>query len=74
MTLNPLLLDRSTGATRPHEFAVHQTSRLLRSFAAAPRFRFDGGEEEQGLGDPAASWAHQTGVSALAIDRFDGKM
>lgn len=92
--MNSLLLERSAGRVGPNEFARVQTTALLRSFAAAPRFRFDGGERaargalsqasrisgrsegRNGGNDEAKTslWAHQAGVSALAVERFDGRM
>jgi DNA excision repair protein ERCC-8 len=85
--MNPLLFERSTGKLGPNEFARIQSTSLLRSFSAAPRFRFDGGEydtsstasaaSDSGGGDGierASIWAHQAGVSALALERFDGRM
>jgi DNA excision repair protein ERCC-8 len=86
--MNALLLERSSGNLGPAEFARIQTTWLLRSFSAAPRLRFDGGERAAGSSNtstagnsedvddaPRASlWAHQAGVSALALERFDGRM
>lgn len=90
--MNQLLFERSSGNIGPNVFARIQTSSLLRSFSAAPRLRFDGGEREPsaGQGGSAAAsvrgtvpdgdssgpalWAHQAGVSALALERFDGRL
>lgn len=93
--MNALLLERSSGSLGPNEFARIQTTWLLRSFSAAPRLRFGGGERAasdsstttaaagssgaagngNGGDAPRASlWAHQAGVSALALERFDGRM
>lgn len=82
--MNQLLFERSTGNLGPNVFARLETTRLLRSFAAAPQFRFDGGERgtklEDGevsqavLGERVDIWAHQAGINSLAIDRFDGRM
>ncbi len=95
--MNLLLLDRSSGSLGPNRFARLQAAALLRSFAPAPRFRFDGGEpvttastglETQGGGsavsasqsalrrDPSrpSIRAHPAGVSALALERFDGRL
>ena len=76
--MNPLLFERSSGSLGPNGFARIQTASLLGSFAAALRFRFDGGERAvSGSGDEASRaslWAHQAGVSALALERFDGRM
>ncbi|KAH8905607.1 WD40 repeat-like protein [Coniochaeta sp. PMI_546] len=79
--MNELLFERSTGNLGPNAFARLQTTQLLRSFRPAPHFRFDGGEtgisgnHEDDDDDPAvALWAHQAGVNALALDRFDGRI
>lgn len=80
--MNQLLLDRATGAIGPNVFARLQTSQLLTSFRPAPQYRFDGGERGVAVNDGEASssdaatsiWAHQAGVSALALERFDGRM
>ncbi|KAJ3573925.1 hypothetical protein NPX13_g4529 [Xylaria arbuscula] len=80
--MNQLLLERSTGAVGANVFARLETTRLLTSFQPSPQYRFDGGERgvavhdgEASSSDAAASiWAHQAGVSALALERFDGKI
>jgi DNA excision repair protein ERCC-8 len=83
--MNELLFDRSTGSVGPNVFARLQTTKLLQSFRAAPHIRFDGGERGTAIqqDEPGSSegptlrrgiWAHQAGVNALAIDRFDGRM
>ncbi|KAL2175854.1 WD40-repeat-containing domain protein [Thermothelomyces heterothallicus CBS 202.75] len=95
--MNLLLFERSSGRLGPDEFARIQATTLLRSFARAPHFRFDGGERDASVpvgrgnravasaadgsgsgGDAAARrvslWAHQAGVSALALERFDGRI
>ncbi|KAK3901690.1 hypothetical protein C8A05DRAFT_44721 [Staphylotrichum tortipilum] len=96
--MNPLLLERSSGSLGANQFARLQAAALLRSFAAAPRFRFDGSEhatvpstglETQGAGSAVSTpenaargddasrpaiRAHQAGVSALALERFDGRL
>lgn len=82
--MNQILFERSTGNVGPNEFAKLHTSQLIRSFQPAPHFRFDGGERgavgATGNGDVVADgvktplWAHQAGVNALALDRFDGRM
>lgn len=82
--MNHLLFERSTGNLGPNVFARLQTTRLLNSFRPAPEFRFDGGErgtairdDENGsiAPDPASAlWAHQAGVKALALERFDGRI
>ncbi|KAI0974127.1 WD40-repeat-containing domain protein [Xylaria arbuscula] len=80
--MNQLLIDRSTGAVGPNAFARLQTTRLLTSFQPSPQYRFDGGERGVAVHDGEASssdavtsiWAHQAGVSALALERFDGRI
>ncbi|PQE33004.1 hypothetical protein CJF32_00001486 [Rutstroemia sp. NJR-2017a WRK4] len=82
--MNQLLFDRSTGNLDPKAFARIQTSQLLHAIQPAPNLQFNGGEnaisnngdERRRNRDPAEPklWAHQTGVNALAIDRFDGKI
>jgi DNA excision repair protein ERCC-8 len=83
--MNELLFERSTGNLGPGAFARLQTTQLLRSFAAAPWFRFDGGEQGTAIsndedgsstrsGTKTQIWAHQTGVNALAVERFDGRL
>ncbi|KAI3326123.1 WD40 repeat-like protein [Xylariaceae sp. AK1471] len=80
--MNQLLFERSTGALGPNVFARLQTTQLLKSFRPAPQYRFDGGERSTAINDGEASspdaatsfWAHQAGVSALALERFDGRI
>ncbi|KAK4149957.1 hypothetical protein C8A00DRAFT_37446 [Chaetomidium leptoderma] len=89
--MNSFLFERSSGNLGPNEFARLQTASLLKSFAAAPRLRFDGGERAadaaaaggsgdgngDGDGDGASRaslWAHQAGVTALTLERFDGRI
>lgn len=86
--MNQLLFERATGGLGANAFARLETTRLLRSFRPAPQFRFDGGEKgaavDSGTGnsspaDPSTDrksslWAHQAGVNALALERFDGRM
>ncbi|KAK3378607.1 WD40-repeat-containing domain protein [Podospora didyma] len=85
--MNSLLFERSLGNLGPNVFATLQTTTLLRSFAPAPRFCFDGGYRSPGpsegsstplVGDaveqPFLLWAHQAGVSSLALERFDGRI
>ena len=83
--MNELLFERSTGNLGPNAFARLQTTQLLRSFRPAPHFRFNGGEtgvsgnaasDDESPGGPAAVslWAHQAGVNALALERFDGRI
>ncbi|KAI4861529.1 WD40 repeat-like protein [Hypoxylon rubiginosum] len=84
--MNQLLFERSTGNIGPNVFARLQTTQLLSSFRPAPEFRFDGGERGNAVRDnrhgsvapdkDAAStlWAHDAGVNALALERFDGRI
>lgn len=86
--MNQLLFERATGGLGANAFAKLETTRLLRSFRPAPRFRFDGGEKgaavdnDEGISSAANLstdnksnlWAHQAGVNALALERFDGRM
>ncbi|KAI1778072.1 WD40 repeat-like protein [Hypoxylon cercidicola] len=81
--MNQLLFERSTGNVGPNIFARLQTTQLLNSFRPAPEFRFDGGERGSAVrdGDSAVAkdttstlWAHQSGVNALALERFDGRI
>lgn len=87
--MNELLFDRAAGSLGPNAFARLETNRLLRSFRPAPHIRFDGGHKGlatsasfvEGSSSTLASqsqdgdvWAHQAGVNALALERFDGRM
>lgn len=82
--MNQLLFEQACGNIGPNVFARLQTTKLLNSFGPAPEFRFDGGEkgiavrdDEKGAiaPDPASTlWAHQAGVNALALERFDGRI
>ncbi|KAI4600664.1 hypothetical protein KJ359_012825 [Pestalotiopsis sp. 9143b] len=80
--MNQLLFERSTGSVGPNAFARLQTTKLLKSFGAAPQFRFDGGERGTAIHQDEAGpstlrsgiWAHQAGVNAIAVERFDGRI
>ncbi|KAL1879893.1 hypothetical protein VTK73DRAFT_6705 [Phialemonium thermophilum] len=83
--MNVSLFERSTGNIGPNAFARLQTTQLLHNFRPAPRFRFDGGEriafddaDQDDLvstSEPSVSlWAHQAGINALALERFDGRI
>ncbi|RYP64921.1 hypothetical protein DL771_008553 [Monosporascus sp. 5C6A] len=82
--MNQLLFERSTGSVGPNVFARLQTTQLLNSFRPTPHFRFDGGERGTAIHDGEAGlvnanagshiWAHQAGVSALALERFEGRI
>ncbi|KAK4214747.1 WD40-repeat-containing domain protein [Rhypophila decipiens] len=84
--MDQLLFERSTGNVPAGLFARLHTTKLLNSFRPAPGFRFDGGERlvatpvavpsgQSDDGHAAFSiWAHQAGVNALALERFDGRI
>jgi len=82
--MNHLLFDRSTGNISPKAFAHIHTSRQIAAIQPAPRLLFNGGEDILGDNESTESsrdssgeakvWAHQSGVNALAIDRFEGNM
>ncbi|KAL8392512.1 hypothetical protein RB595_002631 [Gaeumannomyces hyphopodioides] len=86
--MNHLLFERLVGDVDQKTFARLHTTRLLHSFHAAPHHRFDGGEQSITLyGSGAAGpsrladenerrsiWAHKSGVNALALERFDGRV
>ena len=74
--MNQLLFERSYGGIGPNALARLESTRLLKSFRLFPRLRYDGGERGvAGDGDDGAlRWAHQAGVNALALERFDGRM
>lgn len=87
--MNELLFERAAGNLGPNAFARLETNRLLRSFRPAPHLRFDGGHKGSAtsvkVGETSSSalasqgqdgdiWAHQAGVNALALERFDGRM
>ena len=86
--MNQLLFDRSTGNLDPQAFARLHTSALLHATQLTPKLRFNGGETEAVASGRATSvptvasidtwetkiWAHQAGVNALALDKFDGRM
>lgn len=68
------LFARSTGDLAPDAFARTTFSERLRSFGPAPQHRFDG--DAAGNDDDLVPgvWAHREGVSAIAVDKFDGRM
>ncbi|RDW80044.1 putative DNA excision repair protein ERCC-8 [Coleophoma cylindrospora] len=84
--MNQLLLDRSAGNIGPQAFARLYTSQLVNAIQYAPKLGFDGGEKEVNLEDSDTNreasrvaadkkiWAHQSGVNALTIDRFEGRI
>lgn len=76
--MNQYLFDREIGSLGPHAFERIQTSKLAHATHPAPALRFDGGEvgiprDDSQSGTPSI-WAHQSGVNALVIDRFDGRL
>lgn len=85
--MNRLLFDRSAGNLGSEAFARLHTSQLVNAIQYAPKLRFDGGEKEVEAEEPDTNvteasevpegkkiWAHQSGVNALAVDRFEGRM
>ncbi len=76
--MNQLLFERACGAIGPNVFARLECTKLLRSFRPAPRLRFDGGEravvDERNEDNHVNLWAHQAGVNALALEKFDGRL
>lgn len=77
--MNRLLFERSTGNVGPNAFARLHTTGLVNSLRPAPQHRFDGGERGAAVHDGEVSagnhlWAHQSGVNALAVERFEGRM
>ena len=86
--MNQLLFDRSTGNLDPQAFARLHTSALLHALQLAPKLRFKGGDKEAVSNNRAGSapiapptinhekktWAHQAGVNALALEKFNGRM
>ncbi|CAK7564454.1 MAG: hypothetical protein SEPTF4163_002346 [Sporothrix epigloea] len=88
--MNELLFERSAGDLGHQAFARRHCTNLLHAFRPAPRLRFDGGEQGANItadegGAEASSlsstrqdfrdlWAHQAGVNALALERFDGRI
>ncbi|EFX02653.1 WD repeat protein [Grosmannia clavigera kw1407] len=78
--MNQLLFERSTGNLGQNAFVRLQYSQLLYAFRPASRLRFNGGEQGTNIVPEGAgssyldSWAHQSGVNALALERFDGRI
>lgn len=73
------LLDRETGDLTPPALVQTFTNQLLRSFAPAPHHRFNGdaaSRRDSSAVDerPHNIRAHGSGVSSLALDRFDGRV
>jgi DNA excision repair protein ERCC-8 len=82
--MNQLLFERASGNIGPNAFARLHLTQLLTSFQPAPKHRFDGGERGTAVhheadgssasGSGSHIWAHQAGVNALALERFDGRL
>jgi len=86
--MNQLLFDRATGNLNPQAFARLYTSALLHATQLVPKLHFNGGEKEEVANSRTTSvqigasvhnseakiWAHQAGVNALALDKYDGRM
>ncbi|ERS95932.1 hypothetical protein HMPREF1624_07466 [Sporothrix schenckii ATCC 58251] len=84
--MNELVNARAAGRLGQNAFARRVCADLLHTFRPAPRLRFDGGElgtniDVDETGGPSRDgrggrdmWAHQAGVNALALERFDGRI
>lgn len=79
--MNQLLLERSAGLLGPHAFARLYTSSLVASIQHAPQLRFDGEEAPVTTGpaygaDEEAKkiWSHSSGVNAVEVDPFEGRL
>jgi DNA excision repair protein ERCC-8 len=83
--MNQLLFDRSTGSLKPNAFARLKSTQLIYDIQLAPNLRFDGDESstdesaplevEANIGDGKLNiCAHQAGINALVVDRFDGRL
>ncbi|RMJ03524.1 hypothetical protein CDV36_014949 [Fusarium kuroshium] len=73
------LLAREAGDLSPRDLTRSVATELLGSFASAPQHRFNG--ERNPRSDPAGVderanniRAHPTGVSSLALEKFDGRI
>lgn len=72
-------LARETGDLSSADYGRAVTSTLIKSFAAAPQFRFNGeisiaANAAHLANRPHTIKAHGAGVSALAIEKFDGRI
>ncbi|KAG9247381.1 WD40-repeat-containing domain protein [Calycina marina] len=86
--MNQLLFDRATGSLDPQSFARVQTASLIHATQLSMKIRFDGSEKETTVSSQNSSvhsetqidegkakiWAHQLGVNALTIEKFNGKI
>lgn len=78
--MNHLFFDRSVGALAPKSFSRTIASQQVNSILPASQLQFNGGEaasaadnEKESSAD-VATWSHKSGVTAIAIDRFEGKI
>ncbi|CAK7211805.1 hypothetical protein SBRCBS47491_001244 [Sporothrix bragantina] len=87
--MNELLFERAAGDLGQNALARRYCIDLLHAFRPAPQLRFDGGEQgtniavdESGASSSSSfsrldgrdMWAHQAGVNAMALERFDGRI
>jgi DNA excision repair protein ERCC-8 len=73
--MNQLLLERSTGAVSHQAFARFTSTYLIHAIHPASNIRFDGGEgKASGPEAKSELSAHQAGVNALVVDRFEGNL
>lgn len=76
--MNQQLFDRGVGSLGPRAFERIQTSKLVYASQLSLSLRFDGEQVEipQDDSQPGAQFihAHRSGINALAVDRFDGKL
>jgi hypothetical protein len=83
--MNKLLFDRSTRSLKPNAFARLRSTQLIYDVHLAPNIRFDGGEsstlesatfwpEADVSNDKLNICAHQAGINALVVDRFEGRL
>ena len=86
--MNQLLLQRSAGSLSSNKFAKTQSNQFIHDIQINSNRRFDGGEvtltteDDTGGsnahadldGDRLKIFAHQSGVNALAADRFEGRL
>ncbi|KAL0257879.1 hypothetical protein SLS55_007046 [Diplodia seriata] len=70
--MNALLLNRALGVLSPPAFQRHETTRLLRALQSSP-VRFDGSAQPAADALPEDVKAHGAGVSAMSIDKFEGR-
>lgn len=88
--MNATMFDRELGKLGPKDFTKQVTTKLLQTFQSAPQHRFDGGHQgfatsgkgpvnsgsavSTGHDERIDLWAHQAGVQALALERFNGRV